>query len=125
MALYPIPGMSRLKTNSAFQYPCSASTEDEEGFDETLVPEQYGLEQNYPNPFNPTTEISFSLPVASHVKLEIYNIMGQLVITLADETREAGLHTVTWDGSSVASGVYFYRLATPEFVQTRKMLLMK
>ncbi len=80
---------------------------------------------NYPNPFNPITEISFSLPAASHVKLEIYNIMGQKVATLVDGTIEAGEHTIQWDGSEAASGVYMYRLEAGEFVDTKKMILLK
>jgi hypothetical protein len=86
--------------------------------------------QNYPNPFNPITEISFSLPNAGHVKLEVYNIMGQRVTTLVDEYREAGTHSVTWNskndaGHEVSSGVYFYRLESGSFTETRKMVLLK
>lgn len=80
---------------------------------------------NYPNPFNPTTDISFSLPAASHVKLEVYNIMGQKVATVIDRFMEAGTHTVKWDGSKAASGVYLYRLEAGEFTETRKMMLLK
>jgi len=80
---------------------------------------------NYPNPFNPATEISFSLPSASHVKLEIFNVMGQKVGTLVDGQLEAGEHVVRWDGSEAASGVYFYRLQAGDFVETKKMMLLK
>jgi len=80
---------------------------------------------NYPNPFNPVTEISFSLPAASHVKLEIYNIMGQKVATLVDDQLEAGTHIVQWNGSEAASGVYLYRLEVGEFVDAKKMILLK
>lgn len=80
---------------------------------------------NYPNPFNPTTTISFSLPEASYVSLKVYNSLGQEVATLLDERRDAGTHRVTWDAGSCASGVYFYRLTTRDFTDTRKMLLMK
>ncbi len=69
---------------------------------------------NYPNPFNPTTEISFSLPVAADVKLEVYNVMGQQVATIVDRFVEAGRHSVTFDGQAVASGIYFYRLEAGE-----------
>ncbi|MEW5995377.1 MAG: T9SS type A sorting domain-containing protein, partial [Candidatus Zixiibacteriota bacterium] len=91
----------------------------------SLVPDQFSLSQNYPNPFNPTTEISFSLPTASNISLEIYNVLGQRVAVLADGAYSAGHHTVTWDASRHSSGVYFYRLSTEGFVQTRKMLLLK
>ncbi len=80
---------------------------------------------NFPNPFNPSTEISFSLPNASDVKLEVYNIMGQKVATVIDGLFEAGDHTAMWDASSFSSGVYFYRLEAGEFVETRKMVLLK
>lgn len=85
---------------------------------------------NYPNPFNPATEISFSLPAASHVTLEIYNVMGQKVTTLVDRFMETGAHSVTWNstdvsGTSVSSGVYFYRLSAGDLVETRKMMLLK
>ncbi|MEW6411959.1 MAG: S8 family serine peptidase [Candidatus Zixiibacteriota bacterium] len=89
------------------------------------LPNEYGLGQNYPNPFNPTTEIFFSLPENSRVKLEVFNIRGQRVTTLADGMYTAGQHSVTWDASSVASGVYFYRLETDNFVDQKKMLLLK
>ena len=81
--------------------------------------------QNYPNPFNPATEISFSLSEATHVRLEVYNVMGQHITTLIDSYLEAGGHTVTWDGKGSASGVYLYRLEAGEFVATKKMLLLK
>ena len=89
------------------------------------LPTEFALHQNYPNPFNPATEISFSLPNAADVKLEIFNIMGQRVATLADQHLEAGNHGVIWDGSHVASGVYFYRLEAGDFVESRKMVLLK
>lgn len=81
--------------------------------------------QNSPNPFNPTTEIRFSLPSAMNVRLDVYNIVGQKVATLADDRFSAGTHYVTWDASGYASGVYFYRLTADEFTVTRKMLLLK
>ncbi len=91
----------------------------------SLVPSGFQLDQNYPNPFNPTTVISFTLPEATHVKLEIYNVMGQLVSTVVDGYREAGSHTAIWSGSDAASGIYLYRLEAGEFVETKKMVLLK
>ncbi len=88
-------------------------------------PNQFGLDQNYPNPFNPSTEISFSLPNASHVSLEVFNVRGQRVATLAEGSYGAGQHTVTWDAGSQPSGVYLYRLTTDVNVETKKMLLIK
>jgi len=89
------------------------------------LPDQYSLHANYPNPFNPTTEIGFDLPDAVHVRLDIYNIMGQKVTTLVDGKREAGYHSVVWDGSRVASGVYLYRIEAGAFVDTKKMVFLK
>jgi hypothetical protein len=81
--------------------------------------------QNYPNPFNPTTTFSFSLPRAEHVRLEIFNILGQKVVTVVDGDYEAGDHKVEWDGSAHSSGVYLYRLEAGEFTESKKMLLLK
>jgi hypothetical protein len=90
------------------------------------LPAVFALSQNYPNPFNPVTEIGFSLPTASKVRLGVYNIPGQKVTTLSDtEQFPAGSHSVTWDASSVATGVYLYRLEAGSFVETKKMLLLK
>jgi hypothetical protein len=88
------------------------------------------LAQNYPNPFNPTTTIAFSLKTRGNVALNVYDVGGRLVRQLVNEVRAAGAHTLTWDGRdgnrvAVASGVYFYRLGTPGFSQTRKMVLLK
>ena len=94
------------------------------------LPEQYTLSQNYPNPFNPTTTIEYSLPLRCDVELCIYNILGQKVKTLVSESQSAGEHTVEWDGTNgrgqhVSSGVYFYRLQTPEFTQAKKMVVVR
>ncbi len=94
------------------------------------IPASFALHQNYPNPFNPTTEISFSLPEASTVKLDIFNLLGQHVITLVDNAREAGTHSVVWNGTDsfgrhVSSGVYFYRFQAGDFVKAKKMMMLK
>ena len=96
------------------------------------LPKVFSLAQNSPNPFNPATTISYSVPEGTlvQVKLTVYNIRGQLVRTLVDEVREPGSYTVYWDGRNdagrqVASGVYFYRMRAGDFVQTRKMVLLK
>ena len=89
------------------------------------LPDEYALNQNYPNPFNPSTEIAFDLPVASHVELTVFNILGQQVEKLVDGEREAGQHTVTWEASRYSSGVYFYRVQAKNFSATKKMLLLK
>ncbi len=86
---------------------------------------ELNLGQNYPNPFNPYTEITFSLPEAARVKLDIYNILGQRVSTVVDEALGAGSYSVTWDGSQIASGLYIYHLWIDDTVITRKMILLK
>jgi hypothetical protein len=89
------------------------------------------LEQNYPNPFNPQTTIAFALKDRARVKIDVYNVSGELVKTLLDETRDAGAYSnVTWNGTNnanqpVSSGVYFYKLVTNNFSQTKKMVLLK
>ena len=90
-----------------------------------VTPKQYTLYQNYPNPFNPSTNIKFDLPQASKVVLNIYNILGEKVAALLNETMEAGFHQVPFNGSGLSSGTYIYRIEAGNFVQTKKMLLMK
>jgi hypothetical protein len=89
------------------------------------LPTRYELSHNYPNPFNPTTTIEFALPRAGHVELTVYNVLGQVVTSLMDEDLPAGYHSVTWEASRYASGVYFYRLKAGDYVRTRKMMLLK
>jgi len=89
------------------------------------LPEEYSLEQNYPNPFNPSTEINFNLPKAGHVKLEVFNTLGQRVATLVDDEVPAGFHRVLLDADGLASGIYFYRLSADEFSSSKKMILLK
>ncbi len=83
------------------------------------------LEQNYPNPFNPSTTISFSLPEASEVQLNIYNILGQQVATLVNDVKNAGSYKINWDASNLSSGMYIYRLQAGSKVITNRMILMK
>lgn len=91
---------------------------------EAPLPTTYSVDQNYPNPFNARTQISFALPEAGDVSIEIYSVTGQLVETISGNF-EAGNHSVSWDASQVASGVYFYRLTAGDFSQTMKMTLLK
>jgi len=96
----------------------------------THLPKTFSLAQNYPNPFNPITEIRYNLPVDCQVRLEIYNILGQKVATLVDESQKAGYKAVQWDGrgvsgGEVSSGIYFCRLEAGDFTATKKMVLLK
>ena len=89
------------------------------------IPADFVLMQNYPNPFNPSTVIQFAIPTASNVKIEIFNITGEVVTTLVDEFRSEGYHVVAFDASGLSSGMYLYRISAGAFVSTKKMILMK
>jgi hypothetical protein len=89
------------------------------------VPIEFSLSQNYPNPFNPTTEISFSLSVKVRTTLKIYDMLGREIAMLLDEEKNPGKYSLRWDAGRYASGVYFYRLIAGDFVQTRKLTLIK
>ncbi len=98
--------------------------------DEPILPKTFSVAQNYPNPFNPATTITYALPTATRVTVDIYNILGRKTRTLINERQSAGSHTVVWDGSDdhgrdVASGVYFYRITAGTESRTRKMVVLK
>jgi hypothetical protein len=100
----------------------TTSTEDE-AID---IPDQITLNQNYPNPFNPTTTIGFNLPGNTTVNLTVYNVMGQRVATLiANQTLNAGSHSIQFDANNLASGLYIYRLTTGDQSFNKRMLLLK
>jgi len=89
------------------------------------IPHDFNLYQNYPNPFNPSTRIRFSIPEFSHVLIKIYDILGNEITTLVDEDRPSGGYEVSFDGSNLASGFYFYRITAGNYSETRKMILLK
>ncbi|NIW45452.1 MAG: T9SS type A sorting domain-containing protein, partial [Gammaproteobacteria bacterium] len=100
------------------------------GDDPNAIPTEFALDQNFPNPFNPTTTLQYALKENARVKLQIYNVLGQLVKTLIDENQTAGYKEVVWDGTNnqglkVPSGIYIYRIKANDFVESRKMILMK
>ncbi|MBE2227126.1 MAG: T9SS type A sorting domain-containing protein [Ignavibacteria bacterium] len=104
--------------------PVSITTQSQE------TPEIFNLKQNYPNPFNPQTKIKFDIPAnvrgqTSNVKLIIYDLLGREVTSLVDEELKPGTYEADWDGSNYSSGVYFYKLISNDFVETKKMVLMK
>ncbi|MBK7142642.1 MAG: T9SS type A sorting domain-containing protein [bacterium] len=95
-----------------------------------IIPRSYSLAQNYPNPFNPVTSIEYSIPLDCHVRLEVFNMLGQSVVVLVDEQKSAGVYSTPWagtdlHGNAVASGIYLYRLSTDAYSATRKMMLVK
>jgi hypothetical protein len=92
---------------------------------QNLIPDRFALQQNYPNPFNPTTRIEYAIPKASHVSLQVFDLLGREVATLVDEVQSAGFKSVEFDADRVASGVYFYRLRGENSVLSNKMILAK
>ena len=98
--------------------------------DSEPIPEKFALHANYPNPFNPTTTISYDLPEQSRVTLGIYDLLGKKIKTLINQSQDAGNKMAVWDGTDefsrpVSAGVYLYQIQAGDFIQTRKMLLLK
>ena len=89
------------------------------------IPKDYALAQNYPNPFNPSTTISFGIPKNSFVSLKVYNAFGQEIVELAGKEYPAGRHSVTFDASNLASGVYYYAMKAGDFAMVQKMTFLK
>ena len=89
------------------------------------LPTRYKLVQNYPNPFNPLTNIQYELPQRSDVQVIIYNLAGREVTIIVSEVQGAGYKSIQWDAIGVPSGMYFYQIRAGEYVQTRKMVLLK
>ena len=92
---------------------------------ESALPKEFALHHNYPNPFNPVTSMQFSLPRDCRVVLKVYNTAGEKVTTLAENFFTAGMHTVDWDASGYSSGIYLYRLEAGDFIETKKLMLLK
>jgi hypothetical protein len=92
---------------------------------ENVLPLVYALSQNYPNPFNPTTSFDIALPKTGHVEIDIYNILGQKVKVVFNGELKAGFHTISINATDLATGMYIYRMQAKDFVQAKKMVLMK
>jgi hypothetical protein len=88
-------------------------------------PATFSLGQNYPNPFNPSTAMRYEVPSTSHVTLTVFDMLGREVSVLVNDRREAGVYQVKFDGSNLASGMYFYRLRAGSFVATKRLLLLR
>ncbi len=89
------------------------------------LPISFGLSQNYPNPFNPTTTINYSVPEESFVSIQVYDILGRLVASLVNEEKTVGYHEVTFNAVSIASGTYFYRMDAGDFIDVKKLIVLK
>jgi hypothetical protein len=118
----PLSGKSqyRLKQidkDGAFQYTKTV--------DIASVILKYDLAQNYPNPFNPSTLITYSIPASSNVIINVYNVIGELIKTLVNQYQEAGIYKVNFDAGGLSNGIYFYKIQSGNFVEIKKMLLLK
>jgi hypothetical protein len=92
---------------------------------ETNLPIEYALKQNYPNPFNPSTKIKYSIPQSSNVVLKVFDILGNEIETLVNEEKSVGIYEVQFDATGISSGVYFYTLTAGNFVENKKMVLLR
>jgi hypothetical protein len=115
-------GVTNYNSNSISLVPLASSNVN--GIN-NHIHSSFHLHQNYPNPFNPATVISWELAESGSVKLSVYNLVGQRVVVLVDERKNAGHHSVEWEATNMPSGLYLCRLETGGFVRTRKMILIK
>jgi hypothetical protein len=109
--------------NGVWRRPLSEVTIVEENLIE--APSSYILSQNYPNPFNPSTTIRYSVPQLSKVVIKVYDILGNEIATLMDEEKSVGTYEITWNAENLPSGVYFYQMRAGDYVNTKKMILLK
>ena len=118
-----IPGYGNLNTTTAFYNPGSMLTSV--ALSNNNLPVDYKLNQNFPNPFNPSTNISYQLPGSTNVKLIVYNILGEEIKVMVNEKQDAGVYQIKFDGTNLPSGEYFYRLEAGNFIETKKLVLLK
>ena len=109
--------LKQIDTDGQFEYSDVVEVE--------IIPDKFALFQNYPNPFNPSTTIRFSLPIQTQLKVNIYNMLGELVKTVSEGTYEAGYYNIIFDAFGLSSGTYIYRIESDDFVETKKMILLK
>ena len=110
--------LKQIDYDGSFEYSKKVSVEISRPF-------EFSLEQNYPNPFNPSTTIQFSIPSEGVIKLTVLNIIGEEIETLVNEYKTEGTHQVIFNAENIPSGIYFYKLDSGSFTQTRKMILIK
>jgi len=91
----------------------------------TTKPKEFILFQNYPNPFNPVTEINYTVPISGNVLIRIFDVLGREVTTLIDEEKSVGNYSIEFNATNLSSGIYFYTMQSIEFIETRKMVLLK
>jgi immune inhibitor A len=117
--------LMQLDRSGAVHYSEAIKPTAATGITEQAVPAGYALSQNYPNPFNPTTGIRFQVPGVSNVKITVYDMLGKEVAVLVNEKKSAGTYEVRFDGAGLATGMYIYRLVAGQYVETKRMLLVK
>ncbi len=127
---YSRPHLFGMYDDTLFVYGFNSSTDVPESENQNLIPNKFALSQNFPNPFNPSTTIEYTLQSRSNVTITVFDILGRKVKTIFDQTMPVGTHTAYWDGTNVennpvATGVYFYQIKAGDFVETKKMLLLK
>jgi len=121
MRVREIP-VNEAHTNDLIQYNAVASVEEREA---DFIPGKLALRQNYPNPFNPNTTFEFSVPYSAHVTLKVFDLLGRDIATIVSQRLEAGTFVVHWTPSNLTSGIYFYRLQTGTFTETKKLVLLR
>jgi hypothetical protein len=110
-------------TSTALLLVTITTSDIEESFNS--IPKEYALAQNYPNPFNPSTKIEYSIPQLSNVVIKAFDILGNEIETLVNEEKQVGTYEITWSAENLPSGVYFYRLQAGDFIETKKMVLLR
>ncbi len=103
---------------------CNAPV-DVESEDDIVTPKEFSLSQNYPNPFNPNTVIKYQLPISSQVAIKVYDLLGNEIKTLVNEEKPAGFYEVEFNASNLSSGFYIYKITAGNFIQTKKMIVLK
>jgi len=109
----------------SFKFSEKQSTSIDDGNSQLEKPASFALHQNYPNPFNPATQINYSVPRNSYITLKVYNLLGQEVLTLFEGVRKPGIYTAAYDGKELSSGIYFYQLQAENFLETKKLMLLR